>query len=314
MPPILVTLYFAAMPRPKKEQPTPTKPGDFRPSRPIRKSTGRITKKTAAQRKREREQAQAEGFTHYKPKKRTGTSSKGKPKGELNEKIVTPDNRVGKGPICGANRSGRSSAGPGICCRPAGWGTDHVGYGHCRWHGGNTPGQVKAAEKEAALVAAREATAIFGLPIDRDPHEALLDLVHKTSGHVEWLANFISDLDTPSKLTQMTEMGVEIYQTERKMLSDFAKAAIAAGVAERKVFLAEQQGRLFASVIQMFLLDDQMKFTPEQAAFAPKAMRRALEAVPTSFDPATVAKETKKELAMLKDLAKTEVDDEVIDV
>src|SRR5688500_3420092 len=41
-------------------------------------------------------------------------------------------------PICGALRSGKSYAGPGICCQPAGWGTDHKGFGQCKLHTGST--------------------------------------------------------------------------------------------------------------------------------------------------------------------------------
>ncbi len=34
---------------------------------------------------------------------------------------------------CGAVRNGKP------CGREAGWGTDHLGYGHCKHHGGLSP-------------------------------------------------------------------------------------------------------------------------------------------------------------------------------
>ena len=37
-------------------------------------------------------------------------------------------------PRCGA----KTRAG-GYCTQPAGWGTDHLGFGSCRIHSGNTP-------------------------------------------------------------------------------------------------------------------------------------------------------------------------------
>ena len=41
------------------------------------------------------------------------------------------------GPMCGARLRGSRKGGE--CRRPAGWGTDHVGYGRCRLHGGTSP-------------------------------------------------------------------------------------------------------------------------------------------------------------------------------
>jgi len=36
------------------------------------------------------------------------------------------------------------------CKKPAGWGTDHVGFGSCKLHGGATPSHTKHAEKQRA--------------------------------------------------------------------------------------------------------------------------------------------------------------------
>ena len=36
------------------------------------------------------------------------------------------------------------------CRRPAGWGTDHAGFGSCKLHGGATPSHTKHAEKQRA--------------------------------------------------------------------------------------------------------------------------------------------------------------------
>ncbi len=43
---------------------------------------------------------------------------------------ISTDNKK----FCGARRR----QGEGLCRRPAGWGTDHVGVGHCKLHGGST--------------------------------------------------------------------------------------------------------------------------------------------------------------------------------
>ena len=48
-------------------------------------------------------------------------------------------------PKCGA----RKKQSEGNCARPAGWGTDHPGYGKCKLHGGCVPSGRKAALEQA---------------------------------------------------------------------------------------------------------------------------------------------------------------------
>lgn len=45
---------------------------------------------------------------------------------------------------CGARKRGSA----GYCGQAAGWGTDHPGIGHCKLHGGNTPGQKTKADRD----------------------------------------------------------------------------------------------------------------------------------------------------------------------
>lgn len=49
--------------------------------------------------------------------------------------------------ICGAKKR----QGPGACGRPAGWGTNHVGTGRCKLHGGNNTGPKDRKAKSEAM-------------------------------------------------------------------------------------------------------------------------------------------------------------------
>jgi hypothetical protein len=80
--------------------------------------------------------------------------------------------------ICGARA--RSTGKP--CGRPAGWGTSHQGYGSCKLHGGCTATGIKAAEHAMA----EQAIITYGLPREVDPHEALLEELHRTAGAVAY--------------------------------------------------------------------------------------------------------------------------------
>ena len=45
---------------------------------------------------------------------------------------------------------GQPTKSGGSCTRPAGWGTGHVGFGACKFHLGNSPSHVKAAQRQQA--------------------------------------------------------------------------------------------------------------------------------------------------------------------
>lgn len=136
----------------------------------------------------------------------------------------------------------------------------------CRMHGGTAPQVQAAARRRLEAEQAAEAVVTFGLPRDVDPHVALLEEVHRTAGHVAWLASKIGDFDSDEHLWQMNagpggasqvvpSVWVDLYSRERAHLARVCKAAVDAGVQERQVRLAEQQGRLLATVIEGVLTD-----------------------------------------------------------
>lgn len=199
-------------------------------------------------------------------------------KGEVNPKAPkTPaDRKRTKMKICGARRTGKSASGEGICCNPAGWGTSHKGYGHCRHHGGITESHEKAVKTQRLT----DMMTTYGEPIlDLDPHQALLEEVQRTAGHVKWLRTFIAEFEDKKQLTQFTEMGVEpsvwinLYHKERDRLVAASKAAITAGVAERQVRVAEIQGQMFAAAIQAIFSDTRLGITNAQKAIMPSVVR-----------------------------------------
>jgi hypothetical protein len=114
---------------------------------------------------------------------------------------------------------------------------------------------------------------LFGLPREVEPHEALLEEVWRTAGHVEWLGGVIGELEPKQLVHGITKtvqfrdgtrtvearaainLWVKLYQEERDRLVRAAKAAIDAGVAERQVRLAEEQAQQLARVIMAVLSD-----------------------------------------------------------
>jgi hypothetical protein len=153
----------------------------------------------------------------------------------------------------------------------------------CRSHGGSAAQNRAAGERRHREEQARAAVVTYGLPREVEPAQALLEEVHRTAGHVTWLGDLVAELER-GELAQWSEAAgrrpsiwVELYQTERAHLARVAKSAIDAGIAERQVHLAEQQGELLAVVIRRIL--DDLALSPEQAARLPDVVPRHLRAL-----------------------------------
>lgn len=144
----------------------------------------------------------------------------------------------------------------------------------CGNHGGKSPVALAAADRRLAERAAVRALEAFGVPVTVDPHTALLEELHRTAGAVAWLGSIVAGLaesDVVWGVTEQVDKGAgeftgvdttsaakpnawyELWARERKHLVDVATACAKAGIEERRVQLAEEQGRLLAGVIQRVL-------------------------------------------------------------
>lgn len=155
-----------------------------------------------------------------------------------------------------------------------------VGATVCSSHGGKAPQVRRAAARRREEQAAQEAVRALGLPVDVSPTDALLEEVRWTAGHVAWLRGRVQELEEQpggarhaltwgtSKVTDKRSsenpgidtveaaapsVWYELYERERRHLVAVASAALKAGVEERKVKLAENQGLLVATALKTIL-------------------------------------------------------------
>lgn len=171
---------------------------------------------------------------------------------------------------CGATtRSG------GACQKGAGWGTDHAGHGYCKLHGGSTPNGKKHGAREAL----RHEAIVMGAPIDIEPHEALMQCIRIAAGEVQYASERIAELDpaeavgpsvstrplkeekgAESPTSRVEEHGppalhiwIQVRQKAMDRLANYARLAIAAGIAERQVEIAEKQAHLIVKAMNGLL-------------------------------------------------------------
>lgn len=177
--------------------------------------------------------------------------------------------------MCGAKtRKGAT------CRRPAGWGTDHNGFGNCKFHFGSTPNNGTAARKAQAT----EAVIAFGLPREVDPHTALIEEVRRTAGAVSWLQekiqSYIPDdlIKAPEAGDQMGPLWLSKYKDERRHMVEVCRTAIACGIAERQVQQAEHLGAIVAEALRRSLKALGHEVTPEVLEVVSTQLRLVEEA------------------------------------
>lgn len=175
------------------------------------------------------------------------------------------------------------------------------GQNICRKHGGNAPQNLAKAKERVTEQKAAALVATYGLKIETTAAQALLDEVQWTAGHVAWLRERVQEIEASAepgsksalvwgvtkKKTGGEDYGtteeavpnvwLKLYQQERDHLVKVSSAAIKAGIEERRVQLAEQQGALVAQAIRAILGD--LQLTPEQQARVPEIVPRHLRAI-----------------------------------
>jgi hypothetical protein len=146
----------------------------------------------------------------------------------------------------------------------------------CNTHGGSSPQAKAAAERRIQAAQAEQAVITYGLSREIDPRDALLEEVYRAAGVVDFLRDQVQMLTADQVVWGKVEevektagefpgvdvihkaavnVWVELYAQERRHLVNVCKTAIQAGIEERKVRLAEQQGALLAGVIKNILGD-----------------------------------------------------------
>jgi hypothetical protein len=159
------------------------------------------------------------------------------------------------------------------------------GQPNCLAHGGKAGQVQRAAKRRLALGQAVAELDRLGIPVEVDPSEAMLQMVHEAAGNVAFLRMRVQELEQGGRLTGnhdaddvVSAIGgeenprpsiagrvdpknwkaerhilVSMYDEERERLVRWAKACRDAGVEEHRVALAEKQGAMLAEVLRDFL-------------------------------------------------------------
>jgi hypothetical protein len=204
--------------------------------------------------------------------------------------------------LCGADTRTKLPSGKWKPCeKRKGWGTNHLGTGRCKNHGGASP----QAEVAGVVHLAKREALVMGTPIDNlRPGEALLECIAIVAGEIRYASERIADLDPSEAVGPVVttrplkeEKGAE-HPTERvyeegppalqiwikvrheamDRLVTYEKVAIAAGLEDRRIRIAEAQGSLMAEAVKGILVDLGVADDPR----APEVVRKHLTRMSTA--------------------------------
>lgn len=123
----------------------------------------------------------------------------------------------------------------------------------CRFHGGHAPQVLAAVERRKREAELARAAQTYGAPVGIPAAEAMQDLIDRTYGNLRYVVAIMASLTEEDLRADL--FWLERYDAERDRLAKLGKSMLDAGIAERQVRLAEEQGRQLANVLRDVLGD-----------------------------------------------------------
>ncbi len=184
-------------------------------------------------------------------------------------------------PKCGAKKGTKKAGDQGFCSKPAGYGTDHLGYGPCKHHMGSTPA-VTAKYKGVAMEsdAARALAQLDVQPID-NPLEALALLAGQAVAWKDAMAARVNELmeirfvndDTSEQLRSEVQLWERALDRCEKVLVSMARL----NIDERLAQIDERSAEIVTKAVLATLKD--LDVSDEVRREARKSVGRHLRAV-----------------------------------
>lgn len=155
---------------------------------------------------------------------------------------------------CGAAKR----QGTGQCTRPAGWGTDHPGFGTCKFHGGCTPASTKAAAEQEAryllgvLVPGRE-------PVE-DPSRELRQIATLALTWMEACQGAIGHLKDfrflDAKGAEQLRSEIPMFERSIDRAANLLAAIAKLGLDEREVAVSEAKAQMLLRALEAGLAEN----------------------------------------------------------
>lgn len=202
-----------------------------------------------------------------------------------------PVNSEGQ-PICGALKKDGNP-----CLQTAGSGTDHLGFGTCKWHAGAMrPGKVGAARQEI-IAYVDKVKAMGQYEASAPPDEVMMQEVARSTASVEWLDERLKDMTCDADGNPLEgEAAIDVatssrfnklmYQwtEQRRLLQTISSMVVRAGIAKRQVEIHEMQAAAVLTAVLAVVSSPELGLRPQQVDFAKRMIANNLRDLATGPD------------------------------
>lgn len=157
------------------------------------------------------------------------------------------------------------------CTLPKGWGTDHVGAGHCKRHRGNTPSHRKQAHRMLAESRAAASLAEMGVTPIGNPLVAFADLAAEAVALKDHFAGLVAQLRNDlryedAKGGEQLRAEVALYERAMDRAAKLLAEWVRLGLEERMVAITQAQAERVITAIDAIL--DRLELTDAQRSRA----------------------------------------------
>src|SRR5688572_13982346 len=201
-----------------------------------------------------------------------------------------PVNSEGQ-PICGALKKDEKP-----CQQSAGAGTDHPGFGTCKWHTGAVPSSKVGAARQEIIQYVDRVKALGRYEMGPPPDEVMLQEVARAKASVEWLDERLKDmtsdgdgpLEGEQAIVVATSVGFNklMYQwtEQRRLLQQITSMVVRAGIAKRQVEIHEMQAAAVLTAVLAVIGSPELALQPQQVDFAKRMIASNLRDLATGPD------------------------------
>ena len=162
------------------------------------------------------------------------------------------------------------------CRSPAGTGTDHLGYGPCKSHGGMQYSHRTHAAREQVVDKIEDMKKLGVINDEIGPEAALLNEVGRAAAAVAYFDGLVAEIARGTEHYNANQVLIEQWNEQRKMSVQTAKIIVQAGIAKQAVKIKAMQANMLAQLVLSVISAPEVALDPEQQAAARKMLASQL--------------------------------------
>lgn len=183
-------------------------------------------------------------------------------------------------PICGAANKRDGSP----CQMSAGHGTDHPGFGTCKFHGGALPEHQSTAARQEVLAIVDEKKALGLVEPDADPDEVMMQEVGRAKAAVEYFDGVVKEMTDDPEVDPAGARFQKVvwhWNEQRRLLTNVSNIVVKAGIAKRHVEIQEIQAAAILTAIIDVVQSPEVGMEPEQTSLVKRMLAGKLRELTT---------------------------------